>query len=264
MVFRQDPFRQLLATTRKGVRGRLKRDALSAISCNGKLVPSHGVLRPYWQTACRCLSSTGSNAFANTFGLKFSISPEKALQKFEYWARSEQGLNRFVLPRSSIRISAAYCPVWSFDINIRYIKTNKKTGKKRFDWKPDLFSIYGTQSVIHLAGLSAYAGYTYRRSLIDPLHNTSLIFLGDKTVPFGSWMLQDMKLETGESLSVSPDPWNATRGRAWDVVKEGLSSLPGVEDSGMESQPQVQTEIVSARRVYMPTYSVNYHILGME
>lgn len=222
----------------------------------------------FYSVAKRTFSSSRSNngrgsggPFQNMFGLAFSISPESALQKFETWARKEQGLNSFLMSRNSVRISAAYCPVWSFDVNIRYIVTDPNTGRKRFDWKPELFSVYGTQSVIHMPGLSAYAGYTYRRSLMDPLHSTALVFLGEKVVPFGAWMLRDMKLSTGESLQVFPDPWNATKSRALTIVKEGLGTLPGAAP-GM--QIRVQTEVVSSRRVYMPTYAIAYNVFGVE
>lgn len=216
------------------------------------------ILVPQTRLSRRHQSTGGFSS--NTFGLAFSVSPEAARQKFLRWARTEQGLPSFLLGDSGVRLSAWYCPVWNFDLNIRYIVTDPETGKKRFDWKPDLFSVYGTQSVIHVPGLSAYAGYGYRRSLIDPLHNTSLVFLGDKVVPFGSWMLQDMKLASGERLPVFPDPWNATKSFALSVVKETLHSLP----SEPEKQIQVQTQLLSARRVYMPTYVIEYKLLGLQ
>jgi hypothetical protein len=112
-----------------------------------------------------------------------------------------------------------------------------------------------------LPGVAAYAGYSYRRSLIDPLHNTALVFLGDKVVPFGAWMLRDMKSSrTGEKVPIVPDPWNATQGRAIGIVKEGLESLPGVSNA----QIRLQAEVISSRRVYMPTYAIRYKVLGME
>jgi len=160
--------------------------------------------------------------------------------------------------------------MWSFDLNVRYIVKDPQTGRKRFDWKPDIFSVYGTQSVLHISGLSAYAGYAYRRTLIDPLHNTSLIFLGDKLVPFANWMLRDMKLSTGDNLTVFPDPWNTTRGRAFAIVKDALETLPGTtssageEDGGKQDHIRVQTEITHSRRVYMPTFVIEYKVLGME
>jgi hypothetical protein len=217
-----------------------------------------------YKSTVRSFSSSrkaGKNPFENTFGLTFSISPEKAMEKFIHWAQKEQGLNTFLLNPTSVRIVATYCPVWSFDLNMRFVLTDKKTGRKRLDWKPEIFQVYGTQSVIHLPGLSAYAGYSYRRSLIDPLHNTALVFLGDKVVLFGSWMLRDMTMSTtGEIIPVMPDPWNAPQGRAFAVVKEGLESLSGSSDDDV----RLQAEIVSSRRVYMPTYALNYSIFGME
>jgi hypothetical protein len=218
----------------------------------------------YCDVGIRSFSSTrkaGKNPFENTFGLTFSISPDVAMEKFRNWAQQEQGLNSFLMNHASARITAAYCPVWSFDLNIRFILSDNKTGRKRLDWKPDIFAVYGTQSVVHLQGLSAYAGYSYRRSLIDPLHNNALVFLGDKVVPFGSWMLRDMKMtKSDEVVPVVPDPWNAPKGRAFAIVKEGLESLSGVSDAKLS----VQIEVVSSRRVYMPTYDIQYTVLGME
>jgi hypothetical protein len=203
------------------------------------------------------------DAFKNVFGLTFSVSPERALEKFEKWARSDQGLNSFLMRPESVRIAAAYCPVWSFDVNVRYVVKDPGTGRFRFDWKPSIFSVYGSQPVIHIPGLSSYAGYSYRRSLIDPLHNTSLIFLGDKLARFADWMLRDMKLQsTGDRLTIFPDPWNTTRGKAFALVKEALEKLPGDAD-GMRDV-RVQTEITSSRRVYMPTFVIEYKVLGME
>jgi hypothetical protein len=204
---------------------------------------------------------SSKNPFENTFGLSFSISPDVAWEKFMQWAEKEQGLNSFLMNPDSVQVVAAYCPVWSFDLNVRYVVTDNKTGRKRLNWKPEIFSVYGTQSVLHLPGLSAYAGYSYRRSLIDPLHNTALVFLGDHVVPFGAWMLRDMTMNrTGEAVPVVPDPWNATQGRALAIVKEGLESLSSLADSTI----RVQTEVLSSRRVYMPTYAVRYKVLGME
>jgi hypothetical protein len=203
----------------------------------------------------------GKNPFENTYGLTYSISPDVAMEKFTNWAHNEQGLNSILMNPKTVQITAAYCPVWSFDLNIRFILSDNKTGRKRLDWKPDIFSAYGTQSIVHLPGLSAYAGYSYRRSLIDPLHNTALVFLGEKVVPFGSWMLRDMKLAaTDQVVPVIPDPWNAPKGRAIAVVKEGLESLSSVPDT----QLRVQMEVVTSRRVYMPTYAIKYMVLGME
>lgn len=191
--------------------------------------------------------------------LPFSVSPEEALQKFYGWAYDEQGLN-YILNQNSVRIGAAYCPVWSFDVNVRYVVIDKD-GRRRFGWKPDVFAeAYASQTVIHLPGLSAYAGYHYRRALVNPIHNTSLVFLGGETVPFGKWMLRDMKLENGQKLEVFPDPWNTTRGRAFVVIKDELRAIA---DTG-EFQVETQTEVLSSRRVYMPTYVIEYKVLGIE
>jgi hypothetical protein len=115
--------------------------------------------------------------------------------------------------------------------------------------------------VIHISGLSAYAGYSYPRALINPLHNTTLVFMGDHTQPFGNWMLRDMKLSNGERLEVFPDPWNSTRGRAFAVIHQDLEQIAETEAPG---DVQVQTEIVSSRRVYMPTYVIDYSVLGLS
>lgn len=210
-------------------------------------------------------SSFGSSG-APLFGIPFSISPERALKKFETWARTEQGLGNFLMSWRHVTITAAYCPVWSFDLNLRYIvqDKNKPAGSsrshKRFDWKPEIFRAYQSP-VIFIPGLSAYAGHSYRRSLVDPLVNTALVFLGENVVPFGGWMLNDMKLG-GTKLEVFPDPWNATKGRALGIVKEQLKNLP-TEEERAQFNITLQTELLSARRVYMPTYIISYKIVGM-
>lgn len=193
--------------------------------------------------------------------LTFSISPEEALEKFRKWAVDDQGLN-YLMSWNSTRIGAAYVPVWSFDLNIRFAVTDAN-GKKRYDWKPSVFSsVYGpSQSVMHLPGLSAYAGYSYRRSLLHPVVNTSLVFLGNKTVPFEKFMLRDMKLQaTGDPIEIVPDPWNATRAQSFATLVEDLENLA----SDAEGTVKVQTEIISSRRVYLPVYVIDYSILGIE
>jgi len=194
--------------------------------------------------------------------LKFSISPEEALDKFQSWAVKDQGLN-YLISWNSIRIGATYTPVWSFDLNIRFVVTDKH-GQKRYDWKPSVFSqIYSSsQSVIHLPGLGAYAGYSYRRSLVHPIVNTTLVFMGDQTVPFEKFMLRDMKLQsTGETISIVPDPWNATRAQAFATLVEDLENLSA---ENVDGTVEVQTEILSSRRVYLPVYLIDYSILGIE
>ena len=210
------------------------------------------------------------------YALPFSIAPQDALDKFRQWAHTEQGLS-YVL--SSVRLQAAYCPVWSFDLNLRFVVVDNETGKKRLDWKPTLLQqAYGKQSIVHLPGVSAYAGYQYRRTLVNAVHNTTLIFLGTEAVPFGPWMLKAMQYldeDDGQEvvLEINPDPWNATRRRALSIVQEEWQALAQEDydnhhdnntgdDSG-GARVQVQTQVVHARRVYMPTYVVEYSIFGV-
>ena len=190
--------------------------------------------------------------------LPFSISPEQALEEFQVWANDDQGL-RHLIKWDKVRIGAAYAPVWSFDLNIRFVTT--VDGNKRYDWKPEHFaSAYGSQSVMYISGLATYSGYYYRRSLINPILNTTLVFMGDKAMPFEKYMLRDMKLSNGERLEVFPDPWNATRGRAFAVIREDLEAM----SEEAPGEVKVQTEIVGSRRVYMPTFVIDYSILGAE
>ena len=91
--------------------------------------------------------------------LPFSISPEEALERFRTWSVDDQGLN-WLMNWNSIRIGAAYVPVWSFDLNIRFVVTDSN-GTKRYDWKPPVFqNSYGSQPVVFLSGLGSYAGET--------------------------------------------------------------------------------------------------------
>lgn len=191
--------------------------------------------------------------------LPFSISPEHAIKEFERWAVDDQGLY-YLLRWDSVRIGASYVPVWSFDINIRFVTTTKE-GKKRYDWKPGIFAdAYGEQPVVYIPGLSTYAGHSYRRSLINPILNTTLVFMGDQTMPFEKYMLRDMKLSNGARISIFPDPWNATRGRALEVIQEELAAIAKEAPDDVN----VQTEVLGARRVYMPIYVIDYKILGAE
>ena len=193
-------------------------------------------------------------------GLPFTVSPEEATENFYKWAYDEQGL-RYLISPNQVRLAASYCPVWSFDVNVRYVVTDSH-GQRKFGWKPEVFrAAYGSQSVIFLPGLSAYAGYTYRRTLLNPLHNISLVFLGNQTVPFGNWMLRDMKLKNGQSLQIYPDPWNTTKARALLVVKDELKALASESE---HPATHVQIEVVACRRVYMPTYVFAYKLLGAE
>lgn len=203
-------------------------------------------------TVCRFSSSTKGGGF-QLHALPFSVAPEDALDKFRGWAEADQGL-KYLMNYDSVRIGAAYVPVFSFDLNVRFGN----------NWKPPMFSVY-RGNTIHIPGLSAYAGYSYRRSLINPVHSTSLVFLGDETQPFGGWMLKDMVLkETGASISVIPDAWNATQARAYHVVLEELQSISYGSWPQDGQAPKVQAEIVNARRVFMPTFVIEYSILGLQ
>jgi hypothetical protein len=213
---------------------------------------------PYCATTIRFQSSRSKSSNFKLDALPFSISPEEALEKWRQWAEDDQNL-KYLLSYNSIRIGAAYCPVWSFDLNIQFTK----------DSTPPLFrSAFGASgSTIHMPGLSAYAGYSYRRSLVNPVHSTSLVFLGDQTEPFGGWMLRDMKLKsTGAPISIVPDAWNATEGRALQLVRQDLQTLvdSSWSTTTKEEAPTVKLQVVHARRVYMPTFVVDYKILGLE
>jgi DnaJ-domain-containing protein 1 len=211
-----------------------------------------------------------SNSQNVVHALPFSISPQQALDKFREWSRVDQGLTWLLEPRN-VRIAAAYCPVWSFDVNLRYVR--ERPNETVVGWKPTAFEgAFGAQpGPIHLPGLSSYAGYAYRRSLVNPVHSTSLVFLGDRTVPFGAWMLRDMDYfdERGQrtSLPVSADVWNATKARAFAIVRNDLAELARIEVAQEHQEPSIvrlQTQVVSSRRVYMPTYVVTYQVLGVE
>lgn len=208
----------------------------------------------------------------NRFDLKalpFSISPEEALESFRKWAENDQGL-RYLMSYNSVRIGAAYVPVWSFDLNIRF-KQQEERKQQDFSWKPPIFKVYDRgqkyeQDVIYLSGLAAYSGYSYRRSLINPVHSTTLLFMGEQTQPFGGWMLNDMILkDSGNPINVIPDAWNSTQGRSFSVVKGELQEI--VDEAWTDNSvqtPIVQTQVVSARRVFMPTFVIEYNILGLE
>lgn len=170
--------------------------------------------------------------------LPFSVSPDQAYQKFEQWAIKEQGLGPLLAvgtyPIGSASISAAYAPFWSFDLNIRFV-TRNSSGRSSYTWRPEPFqSAYknaaAPNGAIHVPGLSAYAGFSYRRSLMDPVHNTTPVFKKDDIVPFGAWMLKPLKYHAdGKTLEIFPDPWNATRERAFAVIHDELSSMANTE-----------------------------------
>ena len=205
----------------------------------------------------RHFSSTRSDSPFKLDALPFTVSPDEALNKFYLWSDKEQGIK---LVQRSIYISAVYVPIWSFDLNIRF--RTEQNSRKRYHVKPEPFTIYD-HDVVHVPGISSYAGYNYRRSLVDPVHNTTLVFMGDKTQLFGSWMLRNMTLSNGQTLSVDADPWNATKGRALEVVLGQMQELAN-KNADKIGPCTVETEVVKARRVYMPTYVISYSVLGVE
>lgn len=198
-------------------------------------------------------SSTNDNPFRNTYGTPFSVAPEQAIEKFQHWATQQQGLPNWLV--RNIAISAAYVPVWTLDITVRYKHQGKVVTPPSF-FQP----VYGTEkTTLHIPGLSAYAGYTYRRSLVDPVHNTTVLALST-VQPFSANLLQDLHF-TQSSSSTIPiflDPWNAPQGRALEVVREALMALAD------EPAATIATQVTQTRRVYLPTYIVQYSILGME
>lgn len=110
------------------------------------------------------------------------------------------------------------------------------------------------------SSLASYSGFSFRRSLIDPVHNTTLVFKNDSIVPFGSWMLTPIEFH-GSKLEVFPDPWNATRERAFSIIYNELCDMSN--DINQSTKHKVEVERLSSRRIYMPTYVVEYTILGV-
>jgi hypothetical protein len=76
-----------------------------------------------------------------------------------------------------------------------------------------------------------------------------------------------------KQLEIYPDPWNATRERAYSVVCDELNDMANVQykksiqtdksQNGSSDAVMVETERLTARRIYMPTYIVEYKILGI-
>ncbi len=84
----------------------------------------------------------------------------------------------------------------------------------------------------------------------------------------------------GMRLEVFPDPWNATRERAYSAIRDELRAAAneqyrertgsaaadgdGDGDGDGDDGVRVETERLSARRIYMPTYVVDYAVLGIS
>ncbi|KAL7534807.1 hypothetical protein ACHAXR_007259 [Thalassiosira sp. AJA248-18] len=205
----------------------------------------------------RCLS-TRKRGF-QLDALPFTVPPSDAYAKFEQWANDEQGLGP-LLSIGTAKITAAYAPFWYFDLNIRFV------GPRSYLATPEPFrSAFPNppNGVIHIPGLAAYAGFSYRRSLIDPVHNTTPVFLRKDIVPFGQWMLEPLKHDHQILVVPYPDPWNATREKSYSVVYGELHEMANEQyDNQSINEIRVETERISSRRIYMPTYIVEYTILG--
>ena len=202
--------------------------------------------------------------------LTFSVSPIEAYTKFELWANNDQGLGSLLKLGGSTTISASYTPFWYFGINIRFIPP--ALGKASHVVPEPFRSAYPNppSGVIHLPGVASYAGFSYRRSLVDPVHNTAPVFLRHDIVPFRKTFLDQPLVHNGQQLAIFPDPWNATRERAYSVIRDELHSMANeqyrnrtgstTDDAG---EVRVEMERLSARRIYMPTYIVDYTVLGI-
>lgn len=185
--------------------------------------------------------------------LPFSVTVDEALKRFDRWSRDEGIVS--LLSLGSTKITPTYAPFYYFDLNVRFL--DKRTNTLA---TPEPFRSAYPQSpngVLHLPGVAAYAGFSFRRSLIDPIHNTTPLFLQGSIVPFGQWMLEPIQHD-GELLHVEVDPWNATKERAFNVVYEEL------QDLRVATEVTVETERLSSRRIYMPTYVIDYTLLGIS
>ena len=211
-------------------------------------------------------SRSNNKRRSNSFqldALPFRVAPHEAYIQFENWAINEQGLGPFLnlgSPFGSAKLSAAYTPFWYFDLNVRWRK-----GRSTIQPPEPFRTAYpnSPNGVVHVPGLASYAGFTYRRSLIDPVHNTTPVFLKEEISPFGTWMLEPLKYNNN-NLDIFPDPWNATRERSLSIIYDELVEMgnEGIDD-GDNNTIRVEIERLGARRIYMPTYVVDYTILGV-
>ncbi len=228
---------------------------------------------------------TTNNSF-QLDALPFRTTPQEAYTQFQKWADEEQGLGPFLKiggPIGSATLSAAYTPFWYFDLNVRFVgPSNGSTRGVRAttysNYIPEPFrTAYPSapNGTIHIPGLASYAGFSYRRSLIDPVHNTTPLFMGKDIIPFGTWMLEPLKANAtiagggGEVIEIFPDPWNATRERSLNVIYEELVEMANDQysirnnDDASNNKIDVEIERLRARRIYMPTYIVDYTIVGV-
>lgn len=66
-----------------------------------------------------------------------------------------------------------------------------------------------------------------------------------------------------QQLEVFPDPWNATRSSAFSVIYDELHDMANEQRQSTNYEVTVESERLSSRRIYMPTYVVEYTILGI-
>jgi len=220
----------------------------------------------------RYLSSQNKRRF-QLDALPFTVTPTEANAKFEQWANHEQGL-RPLLSIGTTKLTATYAPFWYFDLNVRFVAPAGglfSSDSQRSAIPEPFRSAFPNppNGVIHIPGLAAYAGFSYRRSLIDTVHNTTPVFLRKDIVPFGSWMIKPLKYD-GQKLNVFPDPWNATRERAFSVVYDELHAMANDQyheqiksSDATNNEVGLETQRLSSKRIYMPTYIVEYTILGV-
>jgi len=67
-------------------------------------------------------------------------------------------------------------------------------------------------------------------------------------------------------IEIFPDPWNATRERSLNVIYEELVDMANdqySDDDESNNKVDVEIERLRARRIYMPTYIVDYTIVGV-
>ncbi len=187
--------------------------------------------------------------------LPFSVSPDVAFSSFERWLTEDQGVPQSLI--TEVKIEAAYVPVWSFDLYVRFDGNVPEPLASAFHPRTD---------VMYLPGLSGYAGYFYRPSLIQPVHSTSLLYLASSPnksenpiLPFSSYMLRPMvRASTGQSIPVNADPWTASPKVCLSAIRDQLQQLVNDDANIDNSRPNLQ--VISMKRVYLPTFVFQYKL----
>ena len=62
-------------------------------------------------------------------------------------------------------------------------------------------------------------------------------------MPFSQWMLEPLKLDNQEALEVYPDPWNATRERAFSVIYDELHDMANEQFHEQTQSNNTQNEV---------------------